>query len=193
MLPTSNQARAPRAFRSVDAGDVDDRAEKLITGGNSLLFNRWRRVAVFGAGTAFPAGIEVTNRGLGIDLVPTSIGLTWDDAQALELPEQSLAAGETKALRIDARRGNVLEVWADDADVSAQLVRASELERRAAEREQKDQANDPVAGFFGALSSFVQGQAVVGVVVLAIAGVVLWQVAKNWNGALPASGLKFPT
>ena len=96
-------------------------------------------------------------------------------------------------LSVSSRRGRNLEVWTDDGDVTANPVNASELQRRADERaaakarEEKGDDDGFDLADFGLGFLGVQGLGVL--VVGAVVVVVLYQVAKSWNGALPSPGV----
>jgi len=194
MIGTPQQLRAPRAApRSLDGGeDVADRAERLITGGNSLLFNSWRRVRTVDATfLAFPLGLEITAEDQ-FALGGSNVGLTWDNAETLEAPSQQVLAGQTLPIVVNQRRGRVLEVWADDAqEVTVQTVNANELERRAADREaQKKKEDDDSFGLGDLGQGIIDTQKMVVVAVVVVVLVLGVTVAKSWNGALPSPGVK---
>lgn len=195
MLPTPQQARTPmQPARSLDP---EARALKLFDGKDDgiLTRNPWRRVRTFDVGsTAFPTGLEVKiNDALTDVFGGARIGLAWDDAELLEMPPQQAGEGTTLAVRVSSARGRRLEVWADDAAEvgSVTLVAASELERRAQQREEIENAPppnplDPITKPLGRAIDTAQLM-MLGGVVLAVVFVVV--VAGKWDGAIPSPGL----
>lgn len=191
MITRPQEVRAPRPRpRALDGESVEDRAERLITGDNSLVFNPWRRAAVIDATSLrFPVGVEVTNTSFALDF-NANFGLLWDNAELLELPSQAIAGGKVVPVSVSERRGRQLEVWTDDGDVTAQAVNASELDRRAKERADREAAdNKPGFGLGDFGKGLIDAQmfgVLAAVVIVVIVGL---QLAKSWDGALPAPGV----
>lgn len=192
MLPSPRDARAPKVL-ALDGEDLADRAERLITGDVAFVGFPWSRVRVIDTSTmAAPFGIELRNNSFPVDLRNASVGLTWDNAQVLQLGEQRMAPGDVVPVTIGEKKGRLLEVWSNDGDVTGAVVAVAELNRREEQR-QKDaargdrpDADNPLAF----LQDLVNGTTLATLAVVAVVGVVLWQVAKNWNGAIPAPAMK---